>query len=55
MENLQEINPYLDGKTAERIFSALQNLKLPTKKKPLNLFRKMQILYHEKFKKGYLR
>jgi len=55
MKHLSEINPYRDGKTAKRIFETLINLELPKKKKPINLFRKMQILYHEKFKKGYLR
>ncbi len=54
-KHLSEINPYLDGNTAERIFDALKNYQPPKKKKPLNLVRKLQILYHSKFKKGYLR
>lgn len=57
--HLSEVNPYLDGKISERIFSALENIvrnnELPKKKKPLNLFRKLRILYHEKFRKGYLK
>jgi len=55
--HLQEINPYLDGKISERlIMNLIKNKnKLIKVKKPMNLFRKMQILYHEKFKKGYLR
>jgi CDP-Glycerol:Poly(glycerophosphate) glycerophosphotransferase len=56
-KHIQEINPYLDGKISERLISILIEKKdqLSKVKKPLNLFRKMQILYHEKFKKGYLR
>jgi len=57
--HMNEVNPYLDGKTAERVFSALENIvknnELPKRKKPLNLFRKLRILYHEKFRKGYLK
>ncbi|RLC50700.1 MAG: hypothetical protein DRI23_06540 [Candidatus Cloacimonadota bacterium] len=56
-KHIQEINPYLDGKISERlIMNLIENKdKLSSVKKPLNLFRKMQILYHEKYKKGYLR
>lgn len=39
----------------ENLIKILEMIELPKKKKPLNLFRKMQILYHDKFKKGYLR
>ncbi|MDO9576725.1 MAG: CDP-glycerol glycerophosphotransferase family protein [Candidatus Cloacimonadales bacterium] len=55
--HLREINPYLDGKISERLIERLieNKDKLAKIKKPLNLFRKMQILYHERFKKGYLR
>ncbi|MCF7858931.1 MAG: CDP-glycerol glycerophosphotransferase family protein [Candidatus Cloacimonetes bacterium] len=57
LAHLQEINPYLDGKISERLIKKLiankENFSLI--KKPLNIFRKLQILYHEKFKKGYLR
>ncbi len=57
--HLQEINPYLDGRISERVFAALSEIKindkLPKRDKPFNLFRKLQLLYHEKFKKGYIR
>ncbi len=57
--HLSEVNPYLDGKTSQRIFDELRKIKnnneLPKRKKPLNLYRKIRILYHEKFKKGYLK
>jgi len=55
---IAEVNPYLDGKTAERIVTALEKLDpqdYPKKHKPLNLFRKWQIIYHSIFRKGYLR
>jgi len=58
-KQLLEVNPYLDGKICERVFETLSDIqkhnKFPKKRKPLNLFRKAQLLYHEKFKKGYLR
>ncbi|MFC1898349.1 CDP-glycerol glycerophosphotransferase family protein [Candidatus Cloacimonadota bacterium] len=56
-KHIQEINPYLDGKTSERLISKLieNKDKLSRVNKPMNLFRKLQILYHQKFKKGYLR
>lgn len=57
--HLQEINPALDGRISERLFAQLAEIKkknmLPKKRKPLNLFRKMQIIYHGIFRKGYLR
>ena len=57
--NLEEINPYLDGKISERVFKKLGkilNKKIRVKRrKPLNLYRKIQIIYHGIFKKGYLR
>jgi len=57
--NLEEINPYLDGKISERVFKDLEKIhsdnEKAEKKKPLNLFRKMQVIYHGIFKKGYLR
>ena len=57
--HLQEINPALDGKISENIFRKLEEIKageeFPKKNKPLNLFRKTQIVYHSVFKKGYLR
>ena len=59
MKHLDEINPYLDGKICRNITNSLsdilQNDLIPKKRKPLNLFRKAQIHFHEKFKKGYLR
>lgn len=58
-KQISEVNPNLDGKTAERVFSALENIiknnELPKKRKPLNLFRKLRILYHEKFRRGHLK
>ncbi|HQO08926.1 MAG TPA: CDP-glycerol glycerophosphotransferase family protein [Clostridiales bacterium] len=58
-KHLFEVNPYLNGKIAERVFSVLESIRnnneLPNMKKPLNLFRKLRILYHEKFRKGYLK
>ena len=56
---LNEVNPYLDGNITENVFRQLEEIKrndlLPKKHRKLNLFRKLQILYHEKYKKGYLR
>ncbi len=58
-KHLEEINPYLDGKISERLINTLLEIKekdlLPKKRKPLNLFRKLQILHHKRFRKGYLR
>ena len=58
-KHLQEINPYLDGKISENIIKYLITIKnndlLPEKRKPINVIRKMKILYHSKFKKGYVR
>lgn len=55
--HLKEINPYLDGRISERLIDRLveNKDKFAIIKKPWNLFRKLQILYHEKFRKGYLR
>ncbi|MBN2103490.1 CDP-glycerol glycerophosphotransferase family protein [bacterium] len=56
--HLKEVNPGLDGRISERLITMLENLRpsdWPEKRKPCNGFRKMQILYHQKFKKGYLR
>jgi len=55
--HLQEINPYLDGKISEHLITKLidNRARFSKIKKPLNLFRKLQVLYHSKFKKGYLR
>lgn len=56
-KHIKEINPHLDGRISERLIAKLIENKdeLEKVKKPINLFRKMQILYHSKFKKGYLR
>jgi len=58
-EQLAEVNPYLSGNISKRIFDTLDDIKqnnlLPDKKKPANLFRKYQILFHSLFRKGYLR
>lgn len=58
-KHLKEVNPYLDGSIAKNTVQALEYIKrrelLPGKGKPLNVFRKMQILYHSIFRKGYLR
>ncbi|KAA3617128.1 MAG: hypothetical protein D8M58_03955 [Calditrichaeota bacterium] len=59
LQNLQEINPKLDGNISKTIFEQLEEIKkdysFPKKGKPFNLFRKWQIVYHSIFKKGYLR
>ena len=55
---INKVNPLLDGSISAKILNQLQEwFDTPFKrgKKPLNLYRKMQILYHAKFKKGYLR
>lgn len=58
-EQLAEVNPYLDSKTSRRIFNTLKEIKeknlLPRKRKPANLFRKYQVLFHALFRKGYMR
>lgn len=59
-KQLLEINPYLDGRISEKLINRLEEIVqhpefLPKYKKPLNLYRKMQIMYHEHFRKGYLR
>ena len=57
--HLEEVNPYLDGKICERVFEELikanENNEFSGKKKPLNLIRKFKVLYHERFRKGYMR
>jgi len=55
---IKKVNPVVDGTISSTILSQLQKwFDTPFKKrrKPLNLYRKMQILYHSRFKKGYLR
>lgn len=56
--HMMEVNPYLDGDIARRIDDALieiQHEGLPSAKKPGNWFRKAQLLYHARYRKGYLR
>lgn len=59
IKHLKEINPYLDGKISQTLVEKLELVKrenlMPKYKKPLNLFRKSQLMYHSMFKKGYLR
>lgn len=56
---MDQVNPYLNGDISSRIFKELKQIKIDglpaNKRKPLNLFRKMQIVYHGIFRKGYLR
>ena len=58
-KHLTEVNPNLDGGISRRIFETLEDIKinnrLAEKRKPLNLFRKAQVIYHSIFRKGYLR
>jgi CDP-glycerol glycerophosphotransferase (TagB/SpsB family) len=57
-KHLQEINPYLDGKISQNVFKTLEEIiisKQKIKRKPLNVFRKIQIVYHSLFREGYLR
>jgi len=59
VRHLEDVNPRLDGKISEFLFKLLAEIDEKNlwakKRNPLNLFRRMQVLYHEKFKKGYLR
>jgi len=51
---LSMVNPYLDGKASERILNALDEIldqKIKPKRKPLNLFRKAQVLYKYYFQR----
>ncbi|MDY6915744.1 MAG: CDP-glycerol glycerophosphotransferase family protein [Candidatus Cloacimonadota bacterium] len=54
-KHLQQVNPRRDGKISENLIKIMEKIELPKKKKPLNLFRKFQVIYHHKFKKGYLK
>ena len=58
-KHLLEINPVLDGQIHKKVFFELERVKsenwIPGIGKPLNLFRKWQVVYHSLFKKGYLR
>lgn len=57
--HLTEVNPRLDGSISKGIIDLLlsidSNQPMGKSRKPLNLFRKIQILYHSYFRKGYLR
>jgi len=57
--HMSEVNPYTDGLTTQRLVSRLEDLqkkgKFSGRKKPLNLFRKGQVLYHGRFRQGYLK
>lgn len=59
MRCLEEVNPYLKYEISENVFKQLARVKeenlLEGKRKRWNLFRKLQVLFHAKFKKGYLR
>lgn len=57
---LEQVNPYLDGRCSQRVMGLLSEIAedpgiLPARRKPLNLFRKMQVIWHGIFRKGYLR
>lgn len=57
-KHINEINPYLDGKIAERIINSLEKIDpnlYPKPKKPKNFFRKAKLIYHSIVKKGYLK
>lgn len=57
-KHLLEVNPYLDGKIAKRIFDNLQKLSkdaFPKKNKPFNLLRKIDFVYTSIIRKGYLK
>ncbi len=57
--HLLEVNPILDGTISKGIIDLLLSLDPAvapgSRRKPMNLFRKMQIIYHSRFRKGYLR
>ena len=57
LQELLKVNPYTDGLCSKRVIEAVEKQvqRVPTMhKKPLNLFRKAQVLWHYYFKKGYL-
>jgi len=55
-EFLKEVNPTLNGKISETVFKMLDKFDLNRSlKKPINLVRKLQVIYHGWFRKGYLR
>jgi len=58
-KHLLEVNPVRDGTISRTILELLSSLDPAVspgnRRKPLNLFRKMQIVYHSCLRKGYLR
>lgn len=59
LRHLAEVNPRLDGSVSARILDLIMTtdpaLLVGKGRKPMNLFRKIQLLYHSRFKTGYLR
>jgi len=57
--HLDEVNPRLDGNISKGIIDLLSSVDpeepVGTRRKPLNLYRKLQIIYHSHFRKGYMR
>lgn len=58
-KHISSVNPTIDGSISRTIIDLLSSIDpgVPpgNGRKPLNLFRKMQILYHSRFRKGYMR
>ncbi len=58
-KHISRVNPVVDGSISSSILDLLASMDpgVPpgSGRKPLNLFRKMQILYHSRFRKGYMR
>ncbi len=54
-EHMEMVNPRLDGTVSGRIMDLLETRPGPAGRKPLNLFRKGQVIWHSMFRKGYLR
>jgi CDP-glycerol glycerophosphotransferase (TagB/SpsB family) len=57
--HLEQVNPKLDGTVSQGIIDFLSTIDpeepMGASRKPLNVFRKLQILYHSRFRKGYMR
>ncbi len=57
-KHIAEINPAVAGNISKQVIDKLEMIDptlYPKNGKPLNLFRKSQIIYHSIFRKGYLR
>jgi|GEM_PF-3037437 len=58
-ENMEDVNPYLDGSITGNIFKTLNEIMqegiLPKKNKPKNLFRKLKVIQYSIMRKGYLK